>query len=267
MWQSDKEGEWSAPQDNRTLNLHNLSPGTYTLEIRSTNAEGLWVDNTRKVTIIVKPVFWETTIAYILYVILFVLLISGITYTVTYIRNLRKQREENLQAYLKVLNSSAASHDEKGPDTVTEQVNLPDTITVTDAETQVSDVNSHSDNAPLVASPIINEEDDAFMRRLLEFVEKNLSNSEVGVEEMASATATSRSSLNRKMKHLLGVTPADFLKEARMKRAQKLLITTSRGVTDIAYSCGFSDPKYFSKCFKASTELSPSEYRASHQEE
>lgn len=196
-----------------------------------------------------------------------VLLISGITYTVTYIRNLRKQREENLQAYLKVLNSSAAAHDEKETNTVAEKIDLADTETATDTETLTSNVNSHSDSAPLVASPNINEEDDAFMRRLLEFVEKNLGNSEVGVEEMASATATSRSSLNRKMKHLLGITPADFLKEARMKRAQQLLITTSRGVTDIAYSCGFSDPKYFSKCFKASTELSPSEYRVSHQQQ
>ena len=63
------------------------------------------------------------------------------------------------------------------------------------------------------------------------------------------------------MKQLLGVTPADFLKEARMKRAQQLLASTMRGVNEIAYGCGFSDPKYFSKCFKSTVGMSPSEYR------
>jgi transcriptional regulator GlxA family with amidase domain len=46
-----------------------------------------------------------------------------------------------------------------------------------------------------------------------------------------------------------------------MKRAKQLLATTMRGVNEIAYGCGFSDPKYFSKCFKAAEGMSPSEYR------
>ena len=66
------------------------------------------------------------------------------------------------------------------------------------------------------------------MRRLLAFVDANLGNSSVGIDDMAAATATSSSSLNRKTKRLLGVTPADFLREARMKRASQLLLTTHR---------------------------------------
>jgi len=123
-------------------------------------------------------------------------------------------------------------------------------------------IGQHNEPQVIISSPIINEEDDAFMRRLLDFVEENLGNSDVGVGEMATATAKSRSNLNRKMKQLLGVTPADFLKEARMKRAKQLLATTTRGINEIAYGCGFSDPKYFSKCFKSSLGMSPSEYRS-----
>ena len=94
-----------------------------------------------------------------------------------------------------------------------------------------------------------------------EFVTNNLSNSNASVDDMAAATATSRSSLNRKTKNLLGVTPADFMKEARMKRACQMLMTTTDNINDIAYACGFADAKYFSKCFKASRGMSPSEYR------
>ena len=99
------------------------------------------------------------------------------------------------------------------------------------------------------------------MCRLLSFVDDNLANSDIGIEEMTLATATSRSSLNRKTKMLLGVTPADFLKEVRLKHACNQLQTTTKTINDIALSCGFSDSKYFSKCFKACMGISPSEYR------
>ena len=78
---------------------------------------------------------------------------------------------------------------------------------------------------------------------------------------MAEAAAVSRSGLQRKMKQIMGVTPVDFLKEARIKHACKLLDTTQKSVSEIAFACGFSDPKYFSRCFKASTGKSPTEYR------
>ena len=237
-WQGEDDAQWSVPLESRTTNLYNLSPGTYIFEVGSTNAEGLWVNNIRKVVIIVEPVFWETWFAFILYILLFIGLVAGITYIIIYIRNLRRQREENLQAYLKLISKQSQNEEEQGDGSQEEQPQ-GDTVVV-----------SH-----------LNEEDEAFMRRLMDFVEKNISNGDVGVEDMADATATSRSSLNRKMKQILGVTPADFLREARLKKACHMLDTTSKGVNEIAYACGFSDPKYFSKVFKASMEMSPSDYR------
>lgn len=254
-WFNGKDSvQWSAATDSRTTSLYNLSPGTYTLEIRSTNAEGLWVDNVRKLTIIVEPAFWETTLAYIIYILLAILLISGVTYIVVYIRNLKQQREENLQAYLKIFEEHTATQSLSDTKPSEEEQAQPE------EEQQAEDAANDGFNGVVIASHI-SDEDDAFMRRLLAFVDENLSDSNVGVDEMASATATSRSSLNRKMKSLLGVTPADFLKEARMKRACQQLLDTANTVNDIAYSCGFSDPKYFSKCFKASKGMSPSDYR------
>lgn len=227
-WFTPDTSQWTVPVESRTTSLNNISPGTYTLEIASTNAEGLWVLNNRKVTIIVEPTFWETPLAFLLYFLAAVGLIYGIVYTRFYIRTLEKEREENLQAYLKLINDRPAE----------------------------------TETIPATPTTHINEEDDAFMRRLLDFVEEHIGDSSIGVDDMASATATSRSSLNRKTKTLLGVTPADFLKEARLQRATQQLLTTSRTVNDIAYACGFSDPKYFSKCFKAKEGMSPSEFRS-----
>lgn len=172
-----------------------------------------------------------------------------------YIRTLERQREENLKAYLALFERQSAATAAKAEDT--------DTPAAPDEEPSAPTPTSISVDYVGQRLPHITEEDAAFMHRLIEFVDENLGNSGIGVDDMASATATSRSSLNRKTKSLLGVTPADFLKEARMKRACQQLLDTTKGVNDIAYSCGFSDPKYFSKCFKASIGMSPSDYRNS----
>ena len=79
---------------------------------------------------------------------------------------------------------------------------------------------------------------------------------------MADAVAMSRSVLQRKMKQVMGVSPLDFIKEARIKHACHLLSTTTMPVSDVAFACGYSDPKYFSRSFKASTGKSPKEWRA-----
>ncbi len=252
-WQSDDDSRWSVPHETHSTSLYNLSPGTYILEIGSTNAEGLWVKNNRRVVIIVEPTFWESWYAYLLYLLLSVGLIVGITYTVVYIRHLYRQREENRQAYLKLIaqQTDTSGYGDDNDDT---------------SATESEDDETRKRKDTVVVSHL-SEEDDAFMRRLMDFVERNLGNSDIGVDDMADATATSRSSLNRKMKQILGVTPADFVKEARLKKACHLLTKTDRNVNDIAYMCGFSDPKYFSKVFKASIGMSPSDYRMRYQED
>jgi len=63
----------------------------------------------------------------------------------------------------------------------------------------------------------------------------------------------------------LGVTPLDFIREARIRKACQLL-KEGGTVNDVAYKCGFSDPKYFSKCFRQTMGISPTEYRINNSE-
>ena len=71
----------------------------------------------------------------------------------------------------------------------------------------------------------------------------------------------SRSVLYSKIKTAVGMTPVDFVRHIRLLRAQKLINDTDQSLTQIAYSVGFSDPKYFSKVFKREMGVTPSEYR------
>lgn len=93
------------------------------------------------------------------------------------------------------------------------------------------------------------------------FIEEHMADSDIGVGDMAAAAATSRSGLQRKLKHTMGITPQDLLREARIKHACQLLRQTDKSIADVAYASGFTDPKYFSRCFKQSTGQSPTEYK------
>ena len=105
------------------------------------------------------------------------------------------------------------------------------------------------------------------MARVMKFVEENMAESEASVDDMASATAKSVSGLNRKMKSLFGVTPAEFLRSARLEHAGKLLKGSDLPIVEVARMCGFSDPKYFGKCFRQKYGVSPSAYKDSKPEE
>lgn len=67
-----------------------------------------------------------------------------------------------------------------------------------------------------------------------------------------------RTTCYRKVKELTGMTPNDYLRTARLKRAAELLLDDRLNVTEVAYKVGFEDPSYFSKCFKAYFGMAPS---------
>ena len=110
-------------------------------------------------------------------------------------------------------------------------------------------------------APTVKAEDDALLKRVMKFIEENISDADIGVGDLAAAAAVSRSGLQRKLKQTMGITPQELLSEARIKRACQLLQETDKPVSEIAYACGFNDPKYFSKCFKQSTGKTPSELK------
>ena len=98
------------------------------------------------------------------------------------------------------------------------------------------------------------------MQRVMAYIEENIGNSDANIGDMAAAAATSRSGLQRKLKQTMGITPLDLLREARIKHACQLLVQTDKNVSEVAYACGFTDPKYFSRCFKQSTGKTPTQF-------
>ena len=103
--------------------------------------------------------------------------------------------------------------------------------------------------------------DDVFMRKFMALIEEAYPDSDFSIEKASDMLGLSRVHLYRKVKELTGVTPTDFLRNYRLKRAAALLREKGRNVNEVAYATGFSSPPYFSKCFKAAYTVTPTEYQ------
>ena len=227
------DAPWSPIGHDHSVTLLDLQPGTYELWLHSTNADGTSVDNYRRLVIVAEPAFWESVWGRLLLAGIVVLLLLAIAATILYIRRIKRKQHETLQAYLALVKVQEAPL----------------------AGTPQQPESPRSAPAPEQLDPVI--------QRVMLFIEQNIGNSDASVGAMAEAAATSRSGLQRKLKQAMGITPQDLLREARLKHACRLLEQTGKSVSEIAYDCGFTDPKYFSRCFKQSTGRSPSEYKNS----
>jgi len=102
--------------------------------------------------------------------------------------------------------------------------------------------------------------DGIFLRESIKIVEDNLSDFNFSHEQLIKSMNTTKSTFYRKIKSLTGLAPNEFVRNIRLKHACLMLQSETGNISDIAYSVGFSDPKYFSTCFKSEFGISPSEY-------
>jgi len=109
--------------------------------------------------------------------------------------------------------------------------------------------------------PQVVDYDREFIGRVMDFFERNMSNVDLAVEDFADALNMSRTSFYRKVKAVIGLSPVDFIRQIRIKRAVQLINAGEESLSQIAYKVGFSDPKYFSKCFKRDMGMPPLEYK------
>ena len=118
------------------------------------------------------------------------------------------------------------------------------------------------ENVRIDASKIgVNSEEEVLVGQLLKAIESNLDNSEYSVDQLARDVALGRTNLYKRMQTMLGITPNDFIRSVRLKRAAVLLSDTDLSIVEISERVGFSTPRYFSTQFKKMFGVTPSEYR------
>ena len=105
--------------------------------------------------------------------------------------------------------------------------------------------------------------DEIFLSKVMAFMEKNMDNNELVVDDMVSAMALGRTVFFNRLKNLTGLSPVEFIREVRIKRAAQLLQLGTYNITEVTYMVGMNDSRYFSKCFKAVYGMTPTEYKRS----
>lgn len=108
----------------------------------------------------------------------------------------------------------------------------------------------------------INPMDEDLLERTMEIIERNLDNSEFGLNDLIRELCMSRTYFFQKIKGITGQTPQEFLTTVRLKKAAFLLKTDlTKNVSEISDKTGFSSPRFFSRCFKEAYGVSPLAYR------
>ena len=102
--------------------------------------------------------------------------------------------------------------------------------------------------------------DEKLVADAIKYVEQNMSNDELSVEELSRALAMSRTNLYKKLLAITGKKPIEFIRVIRLKRAAQYLRDSGLSISEVAYRVGFN-PRVFSRHFKDEFGCLPSEYQ------
>ncbi|MEO7992284.1 MAG: two-component regulator propeller domain-containing protein [Chryseolinea sp.] len=102
--------------------------------------------------------------------------------------------------------------------------------------------------------------DEAFLQKAIDYILKNLQDTQLSVDSVADLFNLSRMQVYRKIKGITGKSVVEFIRMVRMKQAIKLMDTHKFTLSEIAFEVGFNSSSYFTRCFKEEYNKTPSEY-------
>ena len=115
-----------------------------------------------------------------------------------------------------------------------------------------------------IESTNILSQDRLWLNKVDDLIKQHLADSEYSVDDMAKDLATTRKTLQRRLKALVGASPADYVKMYRLRMAARLISNENYRVNEVAWMVGFTDPSYFTKCFFNQFNILPKDYRKAH---
>ena len=111
----------------------------------------------------------------------------------------------------------------------------------------------------------MNTADKEFMDHIIAVIHENIADESFGVERLAEILHMSRSSLLRKIKVLSGLSPNDFIRLIRLKKAAELILDGKHRIGEVCYLVGINSPSYFSKVFLKQFGVTPKDFEKQHQ--
>lgn len=102
--------------------------------------------------------------------------------------------------------------------------------------------------------------DEKFLRQVTQIVESKIADPDFNVNKLSELAGVSSKQVYRRVKQLTGMTPVDYIRSIRLKKAAMLLAQQKFSVSEVMYLVGFSNASYFTKCFFNMYECTPKQY-------
>ena len=106
-----------------------------------------------------------------------------------------------------------------------------------------------------------NAMDQQLMRNVEQFVLQNMSRGQISLEEMATAMGMGRVPFFHKIRAITTKTPAEVVRDLRLKHACTLLVNTNVNMSELAINVGFKTAENFINIFREKFGMTPLEYR------
>ena len=106
--------------------------------------------------------------------------------------------------------------------------------------------------------------DEQLLKNIEQYVMQNMSRGQISLEEMANALGMGRVPFFHRIRNLTGKTPAELIRDMRLKHACVLLKRTNINMSELASNVGFMTAENFINIFKEKFGMTPLEYRLKH---
>jgi DNA-binding response OmpR family regulator len=101
----------------------------------------------------------------------------------------------------------------------------------------------------------------SFLTDVISFINENLSNENLVIEDIADQLNISKSKLYRNIKNTSGISANQLIRKLRIERSKELLLKSNFSISEICYNVGFSSPSYFTKRFKEYAGMVPKQFK------
>lgn len=228
-------GEWYyLPAGENKIMFQHIGKGTHTLNIKATDKNGFWSSNTCVFHLYRHPYWYETVLAYIIYILIGIAaIIALIRY---FILRTRKQEEA-------IWSDSA------------ELVEMRRYIDKKQTAQPIEEAHEKEANQNFT------QIDKMLLSKIQETIEQHIGEPDFNVATLADNMNMSRSTLMRKIKVITGKTPLQFIRDIKIELACQMLKNHTTSVSEVANRLGYTDSDYFSKTFRESVGMSPSEWQ------
>lgn len=239
------EREWTTlPSGQHSVRYTSLPPGDYVFEVKYESALDNGEDSRISIAIDVKPYFWKSW--WFVSMMLLALTVLGSWLYRRRMETLKKREAERLMRPIE-----KALRESEDPEQLQQRIQGLLANQRILAESSKKSVEADAEELKKSVKP--------FMDRVMAVMEKNYMNSEFGVSELCEQMGMSRSLLSKKLNEETGQSTTQFIRNYRLDIAKQILKRgDQRNIAEIAFSVGFNDPKYFTRCFTKQYGASPS---------